>query len=1159
MTMKNMTITLFVFLLITTVSCNSDKLESGFVNPPESARPWVYWFWLNGNLSKEGITADLEAMKSVGIGGVLIMEVDQGTPKGKYVFGSTEWQDLFKFMLQEADRLGLKVNMNNDAGWCGSGGPWMTVDKSMQKITCSEVILEGPKKYSGKLEQPKSVNNYYEDIMVLAFPTPEGDDKILSDYKPEVKGSSADASFHGKKVIDNDLNTKIVLAKPDPSNPQYLELIFPQPFTSHILTFFPAWQEWPVCNVKGNLQISEDGKKYKTIAEFNGGAPSISLEYPEITSKHYRLNFTEITKEVFPLHELSFSEIKLMSTRINNAEEKAMFLPPQSTIMVPAEVQAISAKYTVPKNQVMIISDKMKTDGSISWDIPKGKWTILRIGHTTTGKFNHPAPEGGLGYECDKMSKEASTQFFNGLIAKLADNSKDLIGRSFVSTHIDSWEVGSQNWTPGFFEEFKKRRGYDLIPYIPVMTGRIVDNIEMSERFLWDLRTTISEMMLENYVENIKMLAHNKGLNLSIEAYEKCMTDEMTYAGRADEPMAEFWSWDKFGAAFSCTEMSSAAHVYGKRIIGAEAFTADANEKWQGHPARIKDLGDWAFCQGINRFVFHRYAMQPYENILPGISMGPWGLHYERTQTWWKQSVAWHQYLSRCQYLLQQGLFAADICYLAPEAAPQSWNALKYTDESWPVEKIRDNSAYNFDGCPAEALLNRASVKNGKIVFPDGMSYHLLVLPESNTMSLRLLKKIIELVSDGATVTGAPPVKALGLSGYPKSDETVKKLASELWGNCNGMTVKERSYGKGKIICGKKPEEVLAEMGVKRDFQADQFIRYTHRIINNYDVYFVSNPGQKDLIANCRFRVSNRAPEIWDPMNGKITKPAQYASANGMISMPIHFDPAGSAFVVFKREIPVKNNTVKSLTCDGKEISIEVENLKQNAFKICAGTTGKYVITTADDKIYSTDVTKLPESVVVKGPWEVRFLSGTGAPEKTSFDTLYSWSQDRNEKIKYYSGTAVYSKEIIIGEDMMSKNRLILLDLGKVEVMAEVAVNGKKLGIIWKTPYSIDITPAVKPGTNKVEIIVANLWVNRLIGDEQLPDNSKRDTLGIHPAWSPQGSLLEWPQWVLDGKPDPSGRNTFTTWKLWKKDSPILESGLLGPVRIVLKEWVILR
>ena len=314
----------------------------------------------------------------------------------------------------------------------------------------------------------------------------------------------------------------------------------------------------------------------------------------------------------------------------------------------------------------------MDASGRLTWQVPEGKWLVLRFGHTTTSTDNHPAPESGRGLECDKLSKEAVEAHFNALMGRLIDDNRAFAGKGkvLVSTHIDSWEVGSQNWTPRMREEFQKRRGYDLLPLLPIFTGRVVDSLEISERFLWDLRQTVSDLLIENYAGHFRTLANRHGLRLSIEAYDGVPCDEMTYAGQADEPMSEFWSWDKFSAAYSCTEMASAAHVYGKPILGAEAFTATDSEKWLGHPAYIKDLGDWAFCEGVNRFVFHRYAMQPWTNPnrAPGMSMGPWGLHYERTQTWWEQSKAWHEYLARCQYLLQKGLFVADVCYLQPEA-----------------------------------------------------------------------------------------------------------------------------------------------------------------------------------------------------------------------------------------------------------------------------------------------------------------------------------------------------------------------------------------------------------------------------------------------------------------------------------------------------------
>jgi hypothetical protein len=417
--------------------------------------------------------------------------------------------------------------------------------------------------------------------------------------------------------------------------------------------------------------------------------------------------------------------------RIGSFREKAADIPMDASPEVPAAWPSVSPEQTIPRSRLVNLTARLDKGGRIAWDVPEGKWTILRLGHTTTGKDNHPAPESGRGLECDKLSKEAVRAHFDGLMGKLIADVGPLAGKSLVATHIDSWEVGSQNWTPKFREEFRRRRGYDPLPFLAAMTGRIVDSREVSERFLWDLRQTINELLLQNYAGHFRELAHKHGLRLSIEAYTNCPTDEMAYAGRADEPMGEFWSWDKYGSAWSCTEMASAAHVYGKRIVGAEAFTATDAERWLGHPALVKDLGDWAFCEGINRFVFHRYALQPWLDVKPGMSMGPWGLHYERTQTWWEQSAAWHAYLTRCQFLLRQGLFVADVCYLGPEGSPQTLGGQKSFLSGAPGREglPRERTGYNFDTCPPEVVLTRMTVKDGRLVLPDGMSYRLLVLP----------------------------------------------------------------------------------------------------------------------------------------------------------------------------------------------------------------------------------------------------------------------------------------------------------------------------------------------------------------------------------------------------------------------------------------------
>ncbi len=1136
-----------------------EDLVRGFADPPPSVRPWVYWFPLSGNLTTEGITADLEAMARVGIGGLLYMEVDQGAPKGPADFAGPLWMELFSHACREAKRLGLEINMNNDAGWCGSGGPWITPELSMQKVVWSETAVEGGKRFEGVLERPKAVRDFYRDIVVLAAPAPADDAYRV----PQIAGK---ASF----------------------KPQH----FPPP----------------------------------------------AATYPET--------------------------------------------PPGAAI---------------PRDKVLDVSDRMGADGKLAWDAPAGKWIVFRFGHTTTGKDNHPAPVSGRGLECDKFSKEAAEAHYNGLMGKLIAANREFAGEGkvLVSTHIDSWEVGSQNWTPRMREEFRARRGYDLVPFLPAFAGRVVDSLEVTERFLWDLRLTVSDLILDNYAGHFHALANRNGLRLSIEAYDNVPIDELAYAGRCDEPMSEFWSWGRFGAAYSCTGMASAAHTYGKRILGAEAFTATNAEKWLGHPANVKDLGDWAFCEGVNRFVFHRYAAQPWIGRAPGMSMGPWGLHYERTQTWWEQSKAWHEYLARCQLLLQQGLFVADIAYLQPEGAPRRFAPP-------PGAEIAPHlrGGYNFDGCSAEVVLSRMSVKDGRLVLPDGMNYRVLVLPEAETMTPRLLRKIAELAEAGATVIGPakPPQASPSLVDRPDGDAEVKRRADALWAS-------------GKIVTGKTAQQLLAERGVRPDFESTPRLRHIHRTIGGAEAWFVANPDARDVEAVAAFRVTGRRPELWWPDTGRTGPAPAFEEADGVTRVPLRLEPRGSVFVVFRQPASPADRIV-SVTRDGiellpkagaagpaprdaantftmaawvrpaAEIALPAEAHAgagglaharndvvypapghevyaapgQACSGIAAGTNGvavyehgsdyfapvlvhaaalegwvhmavvyrdgtpslfldgrpvrtglkgpctvhggvgarharevapfkgrvagleqfdralapdaiaaramaappadaddvpaldlrhgeiaqagAYVFKTADGK--SRPLTFAPPpSQAVAGPWEVRFAPGGGAPERIALDALASLHEHADPGVKHFSGAATY-RASFEAKPPDAPARTVL-DLGRVEVMAEVALNGKALGILWKPPYRVDVTGALKAGANALEVTVVNLWINRMIGDEQLPEDSERNT---------NGTLKVWPDWLLEGKPSPAGRFTFTSWRLWKKAAPLVVSGLLGPVTL---------
>ncbi len=758
--------TLLCCLLLSSLAARpasaADPLEQGFATPPAQARPWVYWFWLNGNISSNGITTDLEAMRRVGIGGVLIMEVDQGAPVGPADFMGPSWRALFQHVASEAGRLGLEVNMNNDAGWNGSGGPWIKPEQSMQKVVFTETNLAGPSHFDGALPQPETVAGFYRDLALVAFPTP------------------------------------------------------------------------------GNYRIARIDAKAAYKTEFIGGIPRDKL----------------------------------------------------------------ASEMVIERSRTLTLTPQPDAPGRLAWDVPPGRWTVLRIGHTSTGVENAPAPKTGRGLECDKLSPQGIEANFAGMMARLADENRAGAKGGLVATHIDSWENGSQNWTPRMREEFQKRRGYDLWPFLPVFSGRVVESLEVSERFLWDLRQTVSELVIENYAGRMRELARAHSMRFTVEAYGgPC--DDIPYGGRADEPMGEFWS--PSGAMETCKGMAGCGHVYGKRIVGAEAFTAGDQERWREHPAAIKALGDHAFCEGINRFVFHRYALQPWpQERRPGMTMGPWGQHYERTETWWDETPAWHQYLARCQFLLRQGLYAADICYLQAEAPPQGFGE-------------HPRRGYDWDECGAEVVLTRMSVKEGRLVLPDGMSYRVLVLPQTPTMTPPLLRKIGDLVQAGATVIGAPPVHSPSLSGFPQCDEQVKELASQIWGDCDGNEVTERRLGMGRVVWQAEPEKVLRQSGVSPDLVSGQPLRHIHRALGGADLYFVANPAPRRVATTASFRMSGKAPELWWPESG-LREPAPiYQERDGLTTVCLTLEPSGSVFVIFRNRA-ARSQPIESLARDGKPL-----------------------------------------------------------------------------------------------------------------------------------------------------------------------------------------------------------------------------------------------
>jgi hypothetical protein len=1186
---------LLLALSLSLGALRADDLSSQFAKPPASARPWVYWFWNNGNVTKAGITADLEAMQRVGVGGVIIMDVVErfAPPAGTADFMNAEWQELFRFAVGEAHRLGIEINMTNGPGWCGSSGPWITPELSMQKLVSSNLVVQGPAHFSGDVphaELPKArkvdefdsvvdFSSFYRDVAVLAYP------------------------------------------------------------------------------------VSESG------------------------------------------------------------------------VVEPAQVQNLTAR--------------LGAEGKLDWDIPAGKWILQRIGHTSTGSSTRPPVKGGNGLECDKLSSDALGVHFTNMLAKLIASVGAMAGPTLSATHIDSWEVGSQNWTPELRQEFQKRRGYDPIPFLPdVLGGRIqVGDSGTAKRFLWDFHQTISELLATNYAGALAKLAHEHKMRLSIEGYHLPFGDEATYTAQADEPMSEFWATGGNENEAMARQMASVAHIMGRKIVGAEAFTSGDNEQWKYTPAIVKALGDYEFSQGINRFVVHRCAHQPYLDKFPGATMGPWGLHYERTQTWWEMSGAWHEYLARCQFLLRQGLFVADLCYLRPQVP----NLTSFN----PMPAVPPG--YKYDECSAEALIARMAVKDGRLMLPDGMSYRLLVLPAQTTlMTPALVQKIKQLVSDGATVFGPRPTGSPSLTDFAKWDQTVTNLAAEIWGDCDGRMLAEHAFGKGKVICGHSLESVLANLHGAADFTSSVKLNWIHRQVGDREVYFVANDRSVPLEAVCSFRAKGMRPEFWNPQCGEVSAAAFYQESDAGVTMPLRLEGNGSVFVVFRPqakrfepvvkftrdgapvvatmaklpgikiesatygvpgdaarsrdvlakvqalvnrgelEFPVRDmavgddpayGVVKTLvvnyTTKGQSLSATGQDPEQivletsiflttgvtgnpglkgeyftnrdlsgtptvvrtdagvnfswnsgspaagipannwsarwtgtltalrsgeyefrfyaddgcrlfvndkpvidhwqldsgndahtgrikliagekysfraeyfqaqgndhiqlswvvpaqqrpaeihcdsaGRLEILATQSGHYELTSSTGAKRKVDIQSVPPPGEVAGEWNASFPPKWGAPAQITLDHLSSLSEHTNPGVRFFSGTVTYTKAFDWkpAKETSKQKLKTWLDLGEVQAMAQVKLNGHDLGVLWKPPFLVDVTGTLKSGANQLEISVANLWPNRMIGDAGLAKEE---------------------------------RFTWSSYEPFTRESPLPKSGLLGPVTLRYAESLVVQ
>lgn len=1081
-------------------------LEQGFANPPADARPQTWWHWMNGNVTREGITADLEAMARIGIGGAQIFNAAQHDdllrhtePPGPIKTLSPEWMALTQHAIREAERLGLELAIHNCPGWSESGGPWVPVDQSMQKVVWSETAVKGPMVFSETMQQPDAVRGYYRDIAVFAFPTLPGEEAAL----PRINSSVA--GLDGAAMLDDDPETGAVLPIPTKDAPQTISFEFPEPTAFGTLRLLLRSDADETVYVGGRIEASDDGKTFRKLGDVDlfiirlNTLTTISL--PRAKAKFVRLVLTTSNERS---KTITFARAQFGAPGIPGIGRKAGFetrgdrkqtptasLPPEGCI-----------------SRLVNLTDRMKPDGQLKCNVPEGNWTILRMGHTSTGIQIHPAMDADRGLECDKMSRPAVEAHFNNMAGRVIAAAGPLAGKSLKMVLADSWEAGCQNWTPKFIAEFKQRRGYDPTPWLPTLTGRAVKTLEDSERFLWDFRRTIADLIAENHYGTFQELCAKHGMLFTAEAPGiggPTIADALQCQKFTDVPMGEFW----MDGHNDSREPASAAHVFGKKFVAAEAFTAFVPDaRWTKSPYDFKAIGDLNFCRGINRFVFHRYAMQPWMDRTPGVTMGPWGSNFERTQTWWEQARAWVAYLQRCQYLLQQGRFVADVAYFYGEGAP---NTITGKEPKLP-------DGYSFDAVNADVLLNNVRVDES-LVLPDGMSYRLLMLPEENRMTPEVLKTIVSLVKDGATVLGPRPVKSPSLTNQPDADAEIAKIATEVWGDCDGKNVTSHAYGKGRVVWGVPLADILKELKTPPDFSSEPADRFAfiHRQIGDTDAYFVSSQKKDPVTARLTFRAGDRIPEIWHPETGGIEPAPVFSVKDGMVTVVRHFDPAEAVFVVFRKSAEGVD-PIATFAHDGEDLlapgSAQTASLTQSDEKLVvnASAPGHYKATTASGKTLEAHVKSLPDSKGLSGPWLLRFPPKWGAPEKVELDKLISWTEHPDVGVKHFSGTATYTIEF------EWDGSSALLDFGKVKEVAEVSLNGQDLGILWKPPFQVDATSALRPGLNKLEVKVTNLWPNRLIGDAGLPE---------------------------------SQRVTWTTYQPYHPNDPLLESGLLGPVRLV--------
>jgi hypothetical protein len=1050
-------------------------------------------------------------MHRVGVGGVTSFEGAINTPQvvpHRLIYMTPEWKQAFNTAVITARKMNMEVAIASSPGWSETGGPWVPASQGMKKMVWSTTRVEGGKPFAGKLAHPPQVDGtfqnfqvpgrrapdgtittppeFYTDVAVIAYKIPDGD-KTQQELNPKVTAS--DGTPNVPALSDGDVSTVALdLPASTQGNESWVELDYGHPQTIQAVTLASLNDVISVFDhespaIPARLEASDDGQTFRKVADI----PFSSLvertaSFDAVAARYFRLVYPVQPAGVAE-HDHKITELVLASgARVNEFEKRAGYAQARNFYAI-ADPK-VDPKFVMLQADVIDLTGKMQPDGTLDWTPTAGTWMVLRIGSSLTGKENGPAPAEATGLEVDKLNRDYVTHYMDGYLKMYADTvGPEMLGAKGISWLLtDSIEVGPQNWTDHILEEFQKRRGYDPRPWLPALTGIYIKSTADTDRFLWDFRRTISQLLAENHYGAIAEDLHSHGMKYygeALEMHRPSLGDDMEMRSKTDVPMGAMWTNANSGGYDPIDDYisdlrgaASVAHIYGQNIVGAESMTS-RGPAWSFSPNNLKKVADLEFALGVNRFEIHESTHQPVVDMAPGLTLGPYGLWFNRNDTWAEDAQPWITYLARCSYLLQQGHFSADVAYFYGEEGPLTavfgWKAIADAPDG-----------YAFDFVNSDVVLNELSFKDGRLVTPGGTSYRILYLGgRSQRMTLPVLRQLKSLVSQGAVVVGDRPTDSPSLAD---DEAEFQRITDQLWGRKAAPNHGMVRMGKGSVYAGASANDVLAALGVARDFEytkpePDANLMFVHRKLTDGDLYFVDNRNDRTEDVNATFRVDGKAPELWDAASGQ-TQPASYSIASGRTTVPIHLEPYGTTFVMFRKPAETAARTLP----EEKET----------------------VVVGGDDSLNKD--------------WAVSFEPSRGAPETAQFDRLISWSESADPGVKYYSGSATYTKTIEVPARVFAPGVHQWLDLGDVENIAEVSVNGKYQGILWKGPFRIDVTPALVPGRNQIVVQVTNLWVNRMIGDQQ--------------------------PWALK-------KYAFADFTPYKADSPLLPSGLLGPVRLL--------